>query len=220
MKFSQRIQQETESDRRRFLEIGLFRDLLMNAPFELDTYIYFLVSAYQHVRWTTPLYGLVLSRMVDAPIKQRRAVVHYIQDELGHELWIANDLQALGIELSAMELPEAARVFVDFLKDVAARRAPLTLLGMSYVLENHSVSFGPLTIALLKKQHGLPDEALTYLQSHSDLDVDHLKLQQELLDSITDRALQEDIIQCAKETFDLYGDLFRSLQQARVSAKQ
>ncbi|MDF1662755.1 MAG: iron-containing redox enzyme family protein [Planctomycetota bacterium] len=219
MTFSQRLQRETEADRNAFLGIELFRDLMQKAPFDLNTYIQFLVCAYQHVRWTTPLYGLVLSRMIDAPLAQRKAICLYIQEELGHEHWIENDLNSLGVDLANCEVPEAATIFVDYLKDIAANSKALTLLGMSFVLENHSVSFGPLTVALLKEQHQLPNKALTYLQSHGELDVHHIKEQNAVLDSITDPETQDAIIQCAKKTFQLYGDIFRSLQAQRMECK-
>ncbi len=57
----------------------------------------------------------------------------------------------------------------------------------------------------------LPNEAMSYLTSHSVLDQSHLQFFERLMNQITDPNDQQVIIDSANMVFSLYGEMLRSL---------
>ncbi len=211
MRFSSTLAHKTADARARFFGLPLFRAIEAGTSLPRDLYAEFLVCAHAHVRLTTPLYGLVLYRLADAPFHLREGVVYYIDEEFGHERWIEEDLKALGCSpVRQADVPEAALRFAAYLKKVAVERPPLALLGMSYILETQSVRLAHTAAKVLRKQHGLSG-AFRYLTSHGTLDIDHTRKLAVLLDSIDDPEDQAAIIECAIETCELYGGIFEHL---------
>jgi len=61
-----------------------------------DTYLQFLGQAYHHVRHTVPLLMAVGSRLSARHGWLQKELVHYIDEEQGHEEWILSDIAAAG----------------------------------------------------------------------------------------------------------------------------
>ena len=81
------------------------RDWLLAAPvirralageITLDHYLDFLAQAYHHVRHTVPLMMAVGARLGDRHDWLQADVLHYLEEEAGHEQWILNDVAAAG----------------------------------------------------------------------------------------------------------------------------
>ena len=90
-------------------------------------------------------------------------------------------------------------------------RPETTLFGMVWVLEGTSVSTGGAMASLLQTHLQLPDDAMRYLKSHSELDQEHIQFFASLMNRITDPADQAVIIESAIMVFKLYGDMLREL---------
>ena len=67
-----------------------------------ELYLAFLAQAYHHVRHTTPLLMALGSRLPERLAWLQRPVAEYIEEEIGHEEWILNDITAAGGDAAAV----------------------------------------------------------------------------------------------------------------------
>lgn len=102
-------------------------------------------------------------------------------------------------------------LMVAYLYHQIDRVNPIALFGMVWVLEGTSVGVGGEVAALVKQTLNLPENAMSYLTSHSVLDQDHIQLFERLMNQITDPVDQQAIIDSANMVFRLYGEMLREL---------
>jgi pyrroloquinoline quinone (PQQ) biosynthesis protein C len=180
-------------------------------------YLAFLGQAYHHVKHTVPLLMAVGSRLGDDQAWLRNEIVHYVDEENGHEEWILNDIAAAGGDRAAAAAAPPhveTDAMVAYAYDVAMRRNPVGFFGMVFVLEGTSIALALEAAGKVQSTLALPDRAFTYLRSHGKLDQEHVQHLAGILrrlDSPTDRAA---ITQCANAMFWLYGNVFRSLDRS------
>ena len=177
-------------------------------------YIAFLEQAYHHVRHTVPLLMICAARLPERLEWLREAAVEYIEDEIGHDQWILNDLAACGADPEAVRRSApgmATDIMVGYAFDTVQRRNPLGFFGMAHVLEGTSVALATRAASALQSALGLPNEAFTYLTSHGALDIDHTANFARLMNRLEDPDDRGDVVRSAKTFFRLYGDIFRSI---------
>jgi pyrroloquinoline quinone (PQQ) biosynthesis protein C len=180
----------------------------------LGQYVEFLSQAYHHVRHTVPLLMICAARLPDRLNWLRRASVDYIEDEIGHDEWILDDIAACGGDRDQVRQSQPAMatdVMVGYAYDTVQRRNPLGFFGMAHVLEGTSAALATHAADALKETLGLPDRAFTYLTSHGALDIGHTENFAKLMNRLDDAADRADVIRSAKTFFRLYGDIFRSI---------
>lgn len=213
MNFYDRLLAETASERDTLLSLPFIRHGWAGA-LSLESYRAFLAQAYHHVRHTTPLLMACGARVPGEREWLRDAMAEYIEEEVGHQEWILNDIAAAGGDAEAVrhETPgEAAELMVAYAYDVITRRNPLGFLGMVLVLEGTSVRVASEAAERLRENLGLSKRAFTYLSSHGSLDVSHLGFYERLVNRIDDPADQGFVIHCAKRFYHLYANVFRAL---------
>lgn len=213
MQFFDRLKMETEEAR-----LGLYSapiiDKALKGDVTLDNYVEFLTQAYHHVKHTTPLLMAVGSRLPEEKEWLRNAVAEYIEEELGHQEWILNDIAACGVDKEAIRRSQPApetELMVAYAYDTVQRINPLGFFGMIHVLEGTSVATADSVADAVQKALTLPNEAFSYLRSHGALDQEHIKFFEELMNRINDQQEQDLIIHCARMVYRLYGDIFRSI---------
>ena len=177
------------------------------------SYLAFLGQAFHHVRHTTPLLMLLGGRLPERLAWLRRAVAEYIEEEIGHEEWILNDIAAAGGDAEAVRhsrpgLP--AEVMVAYAYDLVNRGNPAGFFGMVFVLGGTSVAMALNAADRIQQALALPDAAFSYLRSHGTLDQEHTRHLADLLEKMTPDDQQE-VIRCAKVFFRLYAAIFRAL---------
>jgi pyrroloquinoline quinone (PQQ) biosynthesis protein C len=180
----------------------------------LDQYVAFLTQAYYHVHHTVPLLMICAARLPDRLDWLRKASVDYIEDEIGHDEWILDDIAACGGDRDAVRLGRPAMatdVMIGYAYDTVQRRNPLGFFGMAHVLEGTSAALATHAADALKESLGLSDRAFTYLTSHGALDVGHTENFAKLMNRLDDAEDRADVIRAAKTFFRLYGDIFRSI---------
>jgi len=180
---------------------------------KLTTYVAFLTQAYHHVKHTVPLLMLTGSRISHQDEWLRTAMAEYIDEELGHEQWILNDIKACGgdpEQVAASEPAFATELMVAYTYDAINRISPLTFLGLVHVLEGTSVAFATQAAKAIKSSLALPNKAFSYLISHGDLDQGHTQFFEELINKMTQQQLAV-VINACKRFYRLYADIFRSL---------
>jgi pyrroloquinoline quinone (PQQ) biosynthesis protein C len=182
-------------------------------------YIAFLTQAYHHVRHTVPLLmacGLRLPRRLEW---LRNAVARYIQEEIGHDAWILNDVAAAGGDVAVVRDARPSletEVLVSYAYDTVMRESSVGFFGMVYVLEGTSAALATRVADSLHAHLDLPDGALSYLKSHGSADVRHLDDLRGLLNRLDHAEDCMQVVHRAKVFFRLYGDVLRSIPQGEV----
>lgn len=213
MNFFERLKTETEVARQHLYTAPLINKALTQT-ITLEEYVGFLTQAYHHVKHTTPMLMAVGARLPEDKEWLRNAVAEYIEEELGHQEWILNDIAACGADKEAVRRSQPApetELMVAFGYDTINRINPLGFFGMVHVLEGTSIATADAAADGVQKALGLPNTAFSYLRSHGSLDQEHVKFFEGLMNKIDDEKEQEVIIHCAKMVYRLYGDVFRSI---------
>ncbi len=213
MNFYTRLQNETQLDREALYQID-FLQRGVAGELSLQDYIGFLRQAYHHVKHTVPLLMACGGRLPEHYEWLREAVAEYIEEELGHQRWILNDIAACGgdSETVSNSRPAAAtELMVAYAYDKINRVNPVGFFGMVQVLEGTSIAIADSAADAIQAKLGLPNKAFSYLKSHGVLDVSHVEFFKDLMNRIDNPADQAEIIHSAKLFYRLYGNIFREL---------
>lgn len=211
--FFKKLQESTEVSRQSLFAVPVIIDAL-HGRITLDQYIAFLTQAYHHVKHTVPLLMACGSRLPEKYSDLRTAVAHYIEEEIGHEAWILQDIAACGGDPEAVRAGQpalATEVMVAYAYHQIDRGNPLAFFGMVHVLEGTSTAIASNAAEIIRDKLDLPAAAFTYLTSHGALDLEHVVFFEKLMNQIVDADDQAAIIQSANAMYRLYGDIFRTL---------
>ena len=180
----------------------------------LQSYIDFLTQAYHHVKHTVPLL-MACGAALPARLNWLRAdLAHYIEEEMGHEEWILNDITACGGDAEQVRngLPHlSTELMVAYAWDTINRGNPIGFFGMVLVLEGTSVALATQVAGALQQSLQLPDNAFTYLRSHGELDVEHVDDFAGLINRIEHPDDLLAIEHGAKVFYHCYAEVFRSV---------
>jgi len=211
--FFQRLSQETEISRQSLFTAPIITDTLQGR-ITLPQYIAFLTQAYHHVKHTVPLLMATGSRLADTHEWARTALAHYIEEEVGHEEWILNDIAACGGDAQAVRHSKPGlqtELMVSYAYHQVDRKNPIGFFGMVHVLEGTSTRIATAAAEKIKEVLGLPPHAFSYLTSHGSLDLEHVVFFESLMNQVVRAEDQESIVHCAHMFYRLYGDIFRAL---------
>ncbi len=212
-KFFDRLQHETTAAREEMLGI---EQLMRGAQgqISLATYTAYLTEAYHHVKHTTPLLMACGSRIPSEKEWVRNAIAEYIEEELGHQEWILNDIKACGADSEAVRNSQpkpATELMISYAYDTIQRGNPLGFFGMVLVLEGTSILLATNAAGAIQESLALPEGAFSYLSSHGSLDISHMDFFEKLMNRVEDKNDQQAIIHMANMMYKLYGDVFRSI---------
>ncbi len=212
MPFYEELAAATSAERAYLLASPIIANC-MRGEVSRESYLAFLGQAFHHVRHTTPLLMSLGGRLPERLAWLRRPVAEYIDEEIGHEEWILNDIAAAGGDAEAVRksrpgLP--AEVMVAYAYDLVNRGNPAAFFGMVFVLEGTSVAMALNAADRIQQALGLPDAAFSYLRSHGTLDQEHTRHLAELVEKMTPED-QADVVHAAKVFFRLYAEIFRAL---------
>lgn len=204
------------------------RNTLLTLPFitkggagkiSLNAYIAFLTQAYHHVKHTVPLLMACGGHLPEHYEWLRTAIGEYIEEEMGHQEWVLNDINASGFDAEAVRNSQgsgapslATELMVAYAYDMIHRVNPIGFFGMVLVLEGTSTAVATQAANTLKQSLNLTNKSFTYLASHGALDVAHTGFYEELVNRITDKKDQDLLIHAAKNFYVLYGNIFRALE--------
>ncbi len=213
MAFYDELIAATENERNDLLAIPFIR-MGAGGQLSLESYLAFLGQAYHHVKHTVPLLMATGGRLPERLEWLREAIGEYIEEEMGHQEWILNDIEACGADKEAVRhatpMP-ATELMVAYAYDTIHRNNPAGFFGMVLVLEGTSVALATNAAGNIEQSLGLPKTAFSYLNSHGSLDVGHVDFYEKLMNKLDEEADKQAVIHCAKMFYKLYGDIFRSL---------
>ncbi|MFQ3197882.1 MAG: long-chain acyl-CoA synthetase [Paraglaciecola sp.] len=213
MSLYQRLLNETNEEREYLLSAPIIVRCFQEDIVTSD-YVAFLTQAYHHVKHTVPLLMSVGARLGEEKEWLREAVAEYIEEELGHQEWVLNDISACGVDKESIRQGQpsfATELMVSYAYDLVNRINPLGFFGMVHVLEGTSVVMADNAAQNIQNALGLPKKAFSYLRSHGSLDIEHVKFFEDLMNKITCPHEQALIVSSAKKFFTLYGNIFRTL---------
>ncbi len=220
MNFFDQLQADTQKEREHLFSAPIFARC-MSGQIIVEDYVAFLTQAYHHVKHTTPLLMSVGGRLPEQKEWLRDAVAEYIEEELGHQEWVLNDIAACGFdkEKARRSTPnQATEILVGYAYDTVNRINPLGFFGMVHVLEGTSISSADSAADMIQKALKLPNKAFSYLRSHGALDQEHVQFFAGLMNRIDDPTEQQQIIHSAKMFYLLYGNVLRSVEPSQALA--
>ena len=213
MNFFQTLVTETSRERAQLLDNALVHKALAGEMC-VEQYVAFLCQAYHHVKHTVPLLMAAGSRIPEEHEWLRNALAEYVEEELGHQEWILNDIAACGYdrEKARHSSPNrATEMMIAYAYYMIDRVDPIGFFGMVHVLEGTSVTVADEAASCIARSTGLPQKAFSYLTSHGALDVEHVKFFEDLMNNIECAQQQKLIVHCAKNFYHLYGEVYSSV---------
>jgi len=218
MSFHSELLAQTQQERATLISVPIIQSAL-GGQIAREDYVAFLGQAYHHVRHTVPLLMACGARLPARLEWLRTAICEYIEEEMGHQEWVLDDLAACGADRAeaAASLPSlATELMVSYAYDTIHRGNPVGFFGMVLVLEGASVALATRAANTIQTSLDLPRNAFSYLLSHGDLDIEHVGFFEGLMDRLDDPADQQAVIHAARRFYVLYGDIFRTLRQDGV----
>lgn len=194
----------TDEDRRGFETHPVVVDAVAQGM-TVARYRALLLELY-HVVWHfNPVCAAAASRMDDGWQSIRHFMYRHMHEETGHEDWVLNDLQAIGVS-SADARGHAPGVHTLALNGynywAADRRHPCSVLGMLYALEViASVYGGPFASAIRESLllHG--DQGVSFIASHATMDAQHMAELRGVMNHIQDEAALAAVVESTRVNF-------------------
>ncbi len=218
MNFYDQLVKETESTRHELYSVPQLTDGL-SGNINRETYIAYLTEAYHHVSHTVPFLMTMGSKLPQSKKAFHKAIIEYQEEEVGHEEWILNDIDAAGGDKEAARnsTPNLeTQVLIAYNYDYLTRKNPMGFFGMVFMLESTSTQIANKGADAVKENLGLPKNAFSYLYSHGELDISHMKFFEKTVNTITDPEDQAAIIEVAKNTFRLFANVMRAIPHEEV----
>jgi pyrroloquinoline quinone (PQQ) biosynthesis protein C len=213
VQFFDSLQLATAGPRAELFAAPLIRECLAGRITRVQ-YLGFLAEAYHHVKHTVPLMMACGSRLSAAQSWLRDPVAKYIDEELGHEQWILDDIEAAGGDAERVRTgtpKPATELMVAYVYDYIARRNPVGFFGMVQVLEGTSTAIATKAAAAIESALGLSATATRYLRSHGEVDVSHVRFLADLMNRLESSDDQSAVLHVATMVYRLYRDVFLSV---------
>jgi pyrroloquinoline quinone (PQQ) biosynthesis protein C len=199
---------QTDEDRRAFENHPVLMDAVANGM-TVERYSKLLMELY-HVVWHfNPVCAAAASRMGDPAHETLQPLRHFLyehmQEEAGHETWVLNDLDALGVtNADAKDYTPSvhALALAGYNYWSAERKHPCSALGMLYALEViSSVYGGPFATAIRESLLLDGDHGVTFIASHASLDAQHMAELRQVLNQVTDGAAGQAVVESTRVNF-------------------
>lgn len=180
---------------------------------KLVEYQSFLHDLYHIVWHFCPVMAASVARCGDEFRNVRYALYERIEEEKGHEVWVLEDLEAIGGNVARVRAdPPSAPVqaMIAFNYYGAERVHPCSVLGMLYMLEVVSSVYGGRVSDSIARALGRDVNAggFKFLSSHATMDVDHMASLNKLIKTINDPDAQRSIINSTRVNFYQFGLMF------------
>ena len=184
----------TDEARREFETHPVVLEAVANGM-SVERYRHLLLELY-HVVWHfNPVCAAAASRLADTHREVRYFLYEHMQEESGHESWVMNDLEAVGVD------PAATRAHPPSLDTLAMtgynhwaadRRHPCSVLGMMYTLEVIASVYGGTFASAIRESLLLEGErGISFIGSHATMDAEHMVALRKVLNTITDDAARD-----------------------------
>jgi pyrroloquinoline quinone (PQQ) biosynthesis protein C len=198
----------TDEDRRAFENHPVLMDAVAQGM-SVERYRALLLELY-HVVWHfNPVCAAAASRMGDPGHEALQPIRHFLyehmQEETGHETWVLNDLEAIGVAPTAAQAhaPSVHTLALSGYNYWAAdRRHPCSALGMLYALEViASVYGGPFASAIRERLLLDGEQGVSFIGSHATMDAKHMADLRVVLNRLHDATAQAAVVESVRVNF-------------------
>lgn len=212
--FFMELVSRTDEARREFETNSRVLDIVANG-LSLERYRKLLLELY-HVVWHfNPTCAAAACRITDQHRDVRYFLYDHMNGEKGHEEWVLNDLQVVGVSGEQARAYEPTLVMLGlngYNYWSADRRHPCSVLGMLYALEVvASVYGGQMTAAITESLLLEGDRGISFISSHATLDAEHLADLRVVLNKIEDEPAQAAVIESTVFNFHQFGRVLESV---------
>lgn len=208
----------TDEDRRAFETHPVVMDAVAHGM-SVERYRALLLELY-HVVWHfNPVCAAAASRIGDPaqdalqPI--RLFLYEHMHEEAGHETWVLNDLEAIGVT------PDAARAHAPAITTLALngynhwaadRLNPCSVLGMLYALEViASVYGGPFASAIRESLLLDGDRGVSFIASHATMDAQHMADLRQILNRMSGEAELAAVVESTRVNFHQFTRIIEAI---------
>jgi pyrroloquinoline quinone (PQQ) biosynthesis protein C len=203
---------ENSDASRRAIETSPRVHSMIHKGLTIAEYRAFLRDLYHIVWHFCPIMATAAARCGDDLRNIRYDLYGRIDEEKGHEDWVAEDIAAMGGDVKAnIAAPSApVQAMIGYNYYAAERVHPCSVLGMLYVLEVVASVYGGKAADSIARAIGRdPGKGgFRFLSSHATMDADHLAQLNVLLKTIDDPAAQAAVISSTQVNFHQFGQLF------------
>ncbi len=181
----------------------------------IERYRKLLLELY-HVVWHfNPVCAAAASRVTDEHRQVRYFLYEHMHEESGHEQWVMNDLEAVGVSQAMLQAhpPSVhAQALAGYNHWSADRRHPCSVLGMMYTLEVIASVYGGTFSAAIRESLLLEGErGVSFISSHAEMDAEHMIELRLVLNTLSDTTAREAIIESTLFNFHHFTRLFEAL---------
>jgi pyrroloquinoline quinone (PQQ) biosynthesis protein C len=182
-----------------------------------ELYLEFLARTYHYVTYTSYQLEEGKKLTATAPDPFQKAMHerfdHHAKEESGHELWVLDDIQALGGDVEAVKRGDpglAVKAYAAMVQLVLRSKTPLGIIGVGALLEGISARLGTMAANNLRKHSKIPniENALKFFDSHGEADREHIIEQNTTLAGIPSEEDRRAIRLCIETTAFQYRNLF------------
>ena len=181
----------------------------------VERYRRLLLELY-HVVWHfNPVCAAAASRVPDAQRQVRYYLYEHMHEESGHEDWVMNDLEAVGVTAADTRghLPSIHTLALTGYNYWAAdRRHPCSVLGMMYALEVIASVYGGTFSSAIRESLLLDgDRGVSFISSHATMDAEHMASLRKILNTIDDGATRDAVTESATVNFYYFTRVFEAV---------
>jgi pyrroloquinoline quinone (PQQ) biosynthesis protein C len=185
------------------------------AGMSADRYRRLLIELY-HVVWHfNPVSAAAASRLTDDYRRVRYFLYEHMHEESGHEEWVLNDLEAVGVsrERARAEVPGIfTKALCGYNYWSADRGHPCATLGMMYALEVIASVYGGTFASAMTEALLLEDgRGVSFIGSHASMDAEHLIDLKEILNTVMDDPARDAIVESTTVNFHHFTRMFESI---------
>lgn len=181
----------------------------------VERYRALLLELYPVVWQFNPACASAASRLDDDHAAVRMFLYEHMHEEAGHEQWVLNDLQAIGV---APEFSRAHRAgphtlaLIGYNHWAAERRHPCSVLGMMYTLEViASVYGGPFASAIRESLLLEGDAGVSFIASHASMDALHMVSLRQVLNQVQGEAARAAVAESVRVNFHHFTRMIEAL---------
>ena len=175
----------------------------------VERYRALLLELFQVVWHFNPVCAAAASRMGSPADEALQPIRHFLyehmHEETGHETWVLNDLQSIGVapEAACAHSPAVYTLALNGYNFWAAdRRHPASVLGMLYALEViASVYGGPFASAIRESLLLQGDAGVSFIDAHATMDAKHMAELRQVMNRLSDAAALDAVVESTRVNF-------------------
>ena len=181
----------------------------------IERYRKLLLELYHLVWHFNPVCAAAASRVPDKLRQVRYFLYEHMHEESGHEQWVMNDLEAVGVRQAALLAHQPALTtlaLTGYNYWAADRRDPCSVLGMMYTLEVIASVYGGTFAEAIRSSLLLEgDRGVSFISSHATMDAEHMAELRLVLNTIDDDAAREAIVESTLVNFHHFTRMFEAI---------